>query len=48
MDRKVGFAAVFTDIITGAPTEEASIHTDEMTPMKVAFKEMHKRVDKNM
>ena len=38
MERKVGSAVIFTDIIrTGALTEEASI------AIKVASKEIHKR-----
>ena len=38
--RKVGFAAVFTDTTRrGALPEEASIHTAEMTAIKIAMKE---------
>ena len=40
MGRKVGFAAVFTDINKiGALSKEASIRTAEMTAIKVALKE---------
>ena len=45
--RKVGFVVVFTDTTKwGALPEEASIHTAEMTAIKVALKEVHKRKDK--
>ena len=45
--RKVSFAEVFTDITRrGALFEETSIHTDEMTAMKVLLKEVHKKEDK--
>ena len=44
--RKVGFAAVFTDTTRrGALPEEASIHTAEMTAIKIAMKEIGKRED---
>ena len=44
--RKVGFAAVFTDITRrGAQPEEASIHTTEMTAIKIAMREIRERGD---
>ena len=44
MGKKIGFATVFTDIIRrGVLPEEAFIHTDKMTSIKVALKEIHKR-----
>ena len=47
MRRKVGFAAVFTDITRReALPEVVFIHTAKMTAIKVALKEMHKREDK--
>ena len=47
MGRKVGFPEVFTDITRrGALPEEVSIPTAEMTAIKVALKEIHKREDK--
>ena len=47
MERKVGCAVVFTDMSRkGALPEEASIHTAEMTAIKVVLKEIHKRKDK--
>ena len=45
--KKVGFAAVFTDIIRrGVLLEEASIHTAEMTAIKIELKEIYKSEDK--
>ena len=42
--RKVGFAAVFTDITKrGTLPEEASIHTAEMTAIETAMKEIRVR-----
>ena len=42
--RKEDFATVFTDITRrGMLPQEASIHTAEMRPIKIAFKEIHKR-----
>ena len=47
MGRKVSFAVVLTDITRkGSLSEEGSIHTAEMTTIKVALKEIHKREDK--
>ena len=47
MERKEGFAVVFTDITRkGAIPEEASIHTAEMTAINVALMELHKKKDK--
>ena len=47
MGKKVGFAAVFMNVIRRAALpEEASIHTTEMTAIKIALKEIHKRQDK--
>ena len=44
--RKVGFAAVFADITRrGALPGEASIHTAEMTAIKIAMREIQKRED---
>ena len=44
MGRKIGFAAVFTDITKrGALPEESSIHTAKMTTNKVSLKEIHKK-----
>ena len=44
MRRMVGFAEVFMSITrTGALPEEASIHTAEMTAIKILLKEIHKR-----
>ena len=44
--RKVGFAAVFADITRrGAIPEEAPIHTAEMTAIKIAVREIHKKED---
>ena len=41
---KVGFAPVFTDMIRrGALPEEASIHTAEITIIKIAMRDMKKR-----
>ena len=41
---KVGFAVVFTDITrTAALPVKASIHTAEITTIKVALMEIHKR-----
>ena len=48
MVRKVGFAAVFTNITKREfLPEEVSIHTAEMTGIKVALREIHKRDDSN-
>ena len=47
MGRKVGFAAVFTDITRrGALPKEASIQTAELTTITVSLKEIHKKEDK--
>ena len=47
MGKKVGFATVFIDITRrGSLTEEASLHTTEMTAIKVALKEIHRSEDK--
>ena len=44
--RKVGFAAVFVDIARrGGLPKEASIHTAEMTAIKIAMREIRKRED---
>ena len=44
MGKNASFAAVFTDITRReALHEEASIHKAEMTEIKVALKEIHKR-----
>ena len=44
MKRKVGFAAVFTDITSkGALSEDASTHTVKLTAIKLSLKEIHKR-----
>ena len=44
--RKVGLAAVFMDTTRrGALPEEASIHTAEMTAIKIAMKDIGKRED---
>ena len=41
MGRKVSFAVVLTDITRkGSLSEEGSIHTAEMTTIKVALKEI--------
>ena len=43
----VGFAAIFTNITRrGALPKEASVHTTEMTAIKIALKEIHKRENK--
>ena len=43
----VGLAAVFSDITRrSALLKEASIHIAEMTAIKVALKDIHKREDK--
>ena len=45
--RKVGFAAVFTDITRrGSLPEEASIHKAEMTAIKIAMKEIREREER--
>ena len=47
MGRKICFAAVFIDIIRRrALSEKASIHTVEITAIKIALNEIHKREDK--
>ena len=44
MGRKLGFTVVFTVITRdGSLPEEASIHTAEMTAIKVALKAIHKK-----
>ena len=44
--KKTGFSAVFADITrTGALKEEASIHTAEMTAIKIAMRKIQKRED---
>ena len=44
--RKVGFAAVFVDIARrGGLPKEASIHTAEMTAIKISMREIQKRKD---
>ena len=46
---KVGLAVVFTDITKKEVLPEgASIPTDEITAIKVALKEIHKREDKRL
>ena len=46
MGKKVAFAMVFTDNSNWrALSEEASIHTTEITAIKEALKELHKRED---
>ena len=43
MGKKVGFAALFTDITRSrALSVKASIHTDKRTAIKRALKEIHK------
>ena len=45
--KKVCFAAVFTNITRReALSKESTIHTAEMTTIKIALKEIHKREDK--
>ena len=47
MKRKVGFAAIFTDIIRRRDlSKEASIHT-KLTAIEVVLKEINKRKTKN-
>ena len=44
--RKVGFAAVVKDITRrGTLPEDASIHTDEITAIKITMREIQKRED---
>ena len=45
--RSIGFTTILIDFTRkGAPPEEAAIHTAELTVIKVALKEIHKREDK--
>ena len=45
--KKVCFSAAFTDVPRrGALPEETSIHTAEMTAIKIPLREIHKREDK--
>ena len=47
MGRKVGFETIFTDHPRReALPEKASIHTAELTEIKVALKKIHKREEK--
>ena len=44
--RKVGFAAVIADIIKGGVLpEEASVHTAEITAIKIAMREIQRKED---
>ena len=47
MLRKLGFSVIFPDITRRVTLpEEASIHTAEITAIKVALKKIHNREDK--
>ena len=49
MERKISFAAIFTDITRrGVLSEKGFIHTAEVTVIKVAFKKIHKNKDKKL